>query len=225
MWWIKFLSSWWSLFRSWEQKTVVSVWRLLWAEGTSHNNTRTRADLINPTTNWISVWKWVYWNNTRPDFTPTSPCARHRLLIQPPLHQTADGLLYFLLFSPKGSLSCFWICLSRPAVPPVCSSPPADLIPPTRPPDPPPYQGAANQPSCPVPLTPRCCSVPRSPLCIWINFPEGEWAWHQVRWVFVVLPAADAHFTLLISCNEISFVMNKSRATITLPCNLSNLLF
>ena len=200
------------------------------SHGTSNNNRRKWTDLINPTTNWISVWKTVYWNNTRPT-SHQLPRARHRLLIQPPLHQTADGLFVLSAFSPKvlwafsGSASPAQLC--RPSALHLSlgstscrPDPPAPA-----PGSPPRTGGAAHQPSCPVPLTRPCSSLPRSPLCIWINFPEGEWTWHQVRWVFVVFPAADEHFTLLISCNQISFVMNKSRATITRPCNLSNLLF
>lgn len=85
-----------------------------------------------------------------------------------------------------------------------------------------PHAGATNQPSCPL-------AVYHSSDVAHLLFPLSVFECYSLQGskpdtrcdeCSVVLPTADVHFTVLISCNQISFVMNKSKATIIIYFHL-----
>lgn len=138
--------------------------------------------------------------------------ARHRLLIQPPPYQTADS---FLLSSfPQTSQSFVW---SRLSCQPSCATSllfPARWAWPAADPMPRPWiphnSGATNQPRCPC-----CCPMlfPLFPLSVFEQISlQGSKPDTRCDECSVVFPTAAVHFTLLISSDQISLVMNKSKA-------------
>lgn len=100
--------------------------------------------------------------------------ARHRLLTQPPLYQTADDFILLFPWTSPGFVckrpSCQPCCATCSALPHpqglTWSRPEASAL--DRP-----HRETTNQPFCPVTSAQMCCS-PLPKLTIWIRFPPGE---------------------------------------------------
>lgn len=151
--------------------------------------------------------KSIYWNNHWL-FHP----ATHRLLIQPPLYQTADGFL-LSSFPPQGiSELCLkmavlpaHLCYQSTLPPAHWPWPAADLMP--RP-------WCMQEPPISLPALLHYLgyvALPLFPLSVFERNPlqrsKPDTRWDECS---VVFPTEAVQFALLISSDQISFVMNKS---------------